>query len=129
MKIHEYQAKDILARYGVPVPRGKAVTAAGQVRKAATDLGGKVVVKAQIHAGGRGKGRFVSKANGTAAMYAKLQRDPKGTEGAGRGARVGGVRLAKTPAQASTEAKKIPGQVSGHAPDRPGGKESPAPAN
>ncbi|MGE3175146.1 MAG: ADP-forming succinate--CoA ligase subunit beta [Planctomycetota bacterium] len=56
MNIHEYQAKDVLARHGVPVPRGIPVDSAAQCRQAFTDLGGGLaVVKAQIHAGGRGK--------------------------------------------------------------------------
>jgi succinyl-CoA synthetase beta subunit len=57
MKIHEYQAKSILARYGVPVPSGEAVFKASDAKAVAERLGGgAVVVKAQIHAGGRGKG-------------------------------------------------------------------------
>jgi len=56
MKVHEYQAKEILRRYGVPTPRGKVAATPEEVRKAAEELGGRVVVKAQIHAGGRGKG-------------------------------------------------------------------------
>src|SRR5688500_15506991 len=57
MKIHEYQAKAILARHAVPVPRGEVVTSSAEAREAAKGLGGGVVVvKAQIHAGGRGKG-------------------------------------------------------------------------
>ncbi|MCX6635204.1 MAG: ADP-forming succinate--CoA ligase subunit beta [Acidobacteria bacterium] len=56
MKIHEYQAKAILAIYGVPVPRGKVAYTVDQAEAAARELGGSVVVKAQIHAGGRGKG-------------------------------------------------------------------------
>jgi succinyl-CoA synthetase beta subunit len=57
MKIHEYQGKEILKRYGVPVPQGEVVFAADAARDAAARLGGgPVVVKAQIHAGGRGKG-------------------------------------------------------------------------
>jgi succinyl-CoA synthetase beta subunit len=57
MKIHEYQAKAILARYGVPVPRGEVAFSASEAGEIARRLGGKVVVvKAQIHAGGRGKG-------------------------------------------------------------------------
>jgi succinyl-CoA synthetase beta subunit len=56
MKIHEYQAKAILAKYGVPVPRGEVVFTAEEAEAAAKKLGGSVVVKAQIHAGGRGKG-------------------------------------------------------------------------
>src|SRR5215475_3849126 len=57
MKIHEYQAKAILARYGVPVPRGEVAFNAAEAGDIARRLGGDVVVvKAQIHAGGRGKG-------------------------------------------------------------------------
>jgi len=56
MKIHEYQAKQILARYGVRIPRGEIAYTREEARKAASALGGTVVVKAQIHAGGRGKG-------------------------------------------------------------------------
>lgn len=56
MKIHEYQAKALLAKYGVPVPRGEVVFSAGDAEAAAQKIGGSVVVKAQIHAGGRGKG-------------------------------------------------------------------------
>ena len=63
MKVHEYQAKEVLARYGVTVPRNKLVTEADQVRAAAEELGGRVVVKAQIHAGGRGKGGGVKLAD------------------------------------------------------------------
>ena len=56
MNIHEYQAKQLLARFGVAVPRGAIAYTAREAEKAAKDLGGKVwVVKAQIHAGGRGK--------------------------------------------------------------------------
>jgi len=56
MKIHEYQAKQILARYGVRIPRGEIAYSKDEARRAAGKLGGTVVVKAQIHAGGRGKG-------------------------------------------------------------------------
>ena len=56
MKVHEYQAKEVLARYGVAVPRNILITDASEAKAAAVKLGGKVVVKAQIHAGGRGKG-------------------------------------------------------------------------
>src|SRR6185436_272659 len=56
MKIHEYQAKAILAKHGVPVPRGEVALSAAEAAAAARRLGGTVVVKAQIHAGGRGKG-------------------------------------------------------------------------
>jgi succinyl-CoA synthetase beta subunit len=57
LKIHEYQAKSVLARYGVPVPRGEVASSAAEAGEIAGRLGGSVVVvKAQIHAGGRGKG-------------------------------------------------------------------------
>jgi len=65
MKVHEYQAKEIVRRYGVPTPRGIVVDTPEEARQAAKDLGGRVVVKAQIHAGGRGKGGGV-----------KLAKDP-----------------------------------------------------
>src|ERR1700722_8926390 len=78
MKIHEYQAKEIFRRFGVPTPRGEMVTTPEQARAVAERLGTKiVVVKAQIHAGGRGK--------------------------------AGGVKLAKSPAEAAELAKSILG--------------------
>ncbi len=55
MKAHEYQAKQLMAEYGVPVPKGGVAKTPAEAKKAAADLGGKVVVKAQVHAGGRGK--------------------------------------------------------------------------
>jgi succinyl-CoA synthetase beta subunit len=64
MKIHEYQAKAILARHGVPVPQGEVVFNASDAADAARRLGGTVVVKAQIHAGGRGKGGGVKVVKG-----------------------------------------------------------------
>src|SRR5688572_14177671 len=78
MKIHEHQGKAILARHGVPVPRGEMTTRVEDVKAIAEKLGGGVsVVKAQIHAGGRGKG--------------------------------GGVKVAKTPAEAEQHACQILG--------------------
>jgi succinyl-CoA synthetase beta subunit len=78
MKIHEYQAKEIFRRYGVPTPRGEMVTSPEQARATAERLGTNVVVvKAQIHAGGRGK--------------------------------AGGVKLAKSPAEAAELAKAMLG--------------------
>ncbi len=56
MKIHEYQAKEILNSFGVPVPQGGVARTPEDAETIAKDLGGQVVVKAQIHAGGRGKG-------------------------------------------------------------------------
>ena len=55
MNLHEYQAREILRRHGIPVPEGEVVTTPAAAKAAATRLGGSVVVKAQVHAGGRGK--------------------------------------------------------------------------
>jgi succinyl-CoA synthetase beta subunit len=68
MKIHEYQAKALLARHGVPVPRGEVAATVDEAVSAAEKLNKAVVVKAQIHAGGRGKGGGV-----------KVAKDPKET--------------------------------------------------
>jgi len=75
MKIHEYQAKAILARYGVPVPRGEVAYTVEEAEAAARKLGGSVVVKAQIHAGGRGKGggvKVAQNATEAAAISKKM---------------------------------------------------------
>lgn len=56
MKVHEFQAKTLLAQYGVPVPRGRAAASAAEARAIAQEIGRPVAVKAQVHAGGRGKG-------------------------------------------------------------------------
>jgi len=66
MKIHEYQAKALLAQYRVPVPRGAVAFTAEEAERAAQKIGGSVVVKAQIHAGGRGKGGGVKVAKDAA---------------------------------------------------------------
>jgi succinyl-CoA synthetase beta subunit len=66
MKIHEYQAKAILAKYDVPVPRGEVAYTVEEAELAAKKIGGSVVVKAQIHAGGRGKGGGVKIAKNAA---------------------------------------------------------------
>ncbi len=80
MKIHEYQGKEIFRKYGVPVPRGIVARSPDEAERAAKELGTKVtVVKAQIHAGGRGKG--------------------------------GGVKLAKSPAEAKDIAKQMLGMM------------------
>ena len=55
MKIHEYQAKGLFAKYGIPVPNGQAASDPDQAAHAATQLGGRAVIKAQVHAGGRGR--------------------------------------------------------------------------
>ncbi|MGH2486087.1 MAG: ATP-grasp domain-containing protein, partial [Ktedonobacterales bacterium] len=55
MKIHEYQAKEILARYGIPVQPGKVATTPEQAEQIAREFGAPVVIKAQVYVGGRGK--------------------------------------------------------------------------
>ena len=90
MNIHEYQAKAILRDFGVPVAKGIAITNPAEAEAAAQNLSGPVyVVKAQIHAGGRGKGTF------------------KELE-AGAG---GGVRLARSPKDVAAEAAKMLGKT------------------
>lgn len=87
MNIHEYQAKELFLKFGVPTPAGAVASTKEEAAKAATDLGGKgLVVKAQVHAGGRGKGTFK---NGFK----------------------GGVQLADTVEQAADYAEKMIGQV------------------
>ena len=68
MKIHEYQAKEILRSFGVPVPNGAVARTPEEVEAIAKDLGGAVVVKAQIHAGGRGKGGGIKLASDPAEV-------------------------------------------------------------
>ncbi len=88
MNIHEYQAKRLLKEYGAPVSDGRAVFNAKEAEAAAKELPGPVyVVKAQIHAGGRGKGKFKEESAGEA----------------------GGVRIAKTPEEAAQFAKQMLG--------------------
>ena len=71
MKIHEYQGKEILRQFGVPVPRGIPAFTVQEAVEAAQKLGGPVwVVKAQIHAGGRGKGGGVKVAKSLAPVKA-----------------------------------------------------------
>jgi len=75
MKIHEHQAKEILARYAVPVPRGRVAWSVEEARQVAAELGGRVVVKAQIHAGGRGKGggvKLADNADAAAEVASKI---------------------------------------------------------
>ena len=71
MNLHEYQAKELLSRYGVKVPRGKMVESVADAARAAEELGLPVVIKAQIHAGGRGKAGGVKLAR-TAADVLKM---------------------------------------------------------
>jgi len=63
LKIHEYQAKALLAQYGIPVPRGKVVSTPAEAREIATEIGGKVVIKAQVYTGGRGKAGGIKTVN------------------------------------------------------------------
>ncbi|MCX7974586.1 MAG: ADP-forming succinate--CoA ligase subunit beta, partial [Candidatus Aminicenantes bacterium] len=63
MKIHEYQAKQILAKFGVQIPKGDVAETPAQAKEIATKIGGKVVLKAQVHAGGRGKAGGIRLAN------------------------------------------------------------------
>jgi succinyl-CoA synthetase beta subunit len=87
MNIHEYQAKELLEKFGVATPRGRAASTPDEAERAARDLGtDDLVIKAQIHAGGRGKGTF---ANGFK----------------------GGVHLCKSPQEAREIASKMLGQV------------------
>ncbi len=55
MKLHEYQSKQIFARYGIPIPKGRVAATAGEARQIAEELGGRVVIKSQVLVGGRGK--------------------------------------------------------------------------
>ncbi len=69
MKIHEYQAKELFQKYAIPIPRGKVAFSVEEAKKTAAELGAfPVVVKAQIHAGGRGKGGGVKLAQSEAEM-------------------------------------------------------------
>jgi len=90
MNIHEYQAKAVLKEFGVPVSRGVAILKASEAEAAAKDLGGPLwVVKSQIHAGGRGKGKFKEAAAGDK----------------------GGVRLAKSIDEVKTFAQQMLGNT------------------
>ncbi len=55
MKIHEYQAKEVFGKYGIPTPKGRVATTPEEVKKIAEEIGGLVAVKSQVHVGGRGK--------------------------------------------------------------------------
>ncbi len=71
MNIHEYQAKEILRRFGVPIPPGDVATTVAEAEAIATKLGGPVMVKAQVHAGGRGKAGGVKFCKDVAAAKEK----------------------------------------------------------
>jgi succinyl-CoA synthetase beta subunit len=109
MKLHEYQARDLLAQNGVATTRGRVATTPAEARAIAQELGGKTVVKAQIHAGGRGKGRLVAQSE-TADMYHKLTTDADNYSGKVKGERVGGVRLADSVDEAEAAAGAILGK-------------------
>ncbi len=70
MKVHEYQAKELFRQYGIPVPRGKVAETPEEAKKVAEELGGNLfVVKAQVHAGGRGKAGGVKLAKSVDEVY------------------------------------------------------------
>ncbi|WP_022728557.1 ADP-forming succinate--CoA ligase subunit beta [Fodinicurvata sediminis] len=76
MNIHEYQAKSLLAKFGVAVPKGQVAYTPAEAEKAADELGGPVwVVKSQIHAGGRGAGRFKEDPDGKGGVRVVKSRD------------------------------------------------------
>jgi succinyl-CoA synthetase beta subunit len=108
VNVHEYQGKDLLRKFSVAVPRGRMVTSAAEAKKAAEELGTKVVVvKAQIHAGGRGAGAIVANESEAAEVFEKnLAR-----EGLPKHDKPGGVKLAKSPAEAGEYAGKILGSL------------------
>lgn len=107
MNIHEYQAKKLLAGYKVPTPRGYLITKAADAEKAAADLGTPVVVvKSQIHAGGRGKGRLF--------RPGQLQGSP---------VLEGGVQVVRSPAAAREACEKILGNILVTQQTGPEGKE------
>ncbi len=66
MKLHEYQSKQIFSKYGIPIPKGRVASTAGEAKSIAEELGGRVVVKAQVLVGGRGKAGGVQLAHNPA---------------------------------------------------------------
>jgi succinyl-CoA synthetase beta subunit len=108
VNVHEYQGKDLLRKAGVAVPRGRMVTSADQAKIAAEELGTPVVVvKAQIHAGGRGAGAVVKTEAEAVEVFEKhLKR-----EGLPKHAKAGGVKLAKSPAAAEEAAAAMLGSL------------------
>ncbi len=103
MKLHEYQAKSLLGRYGVPLLPGIPATTPDEAVAAAEKLGGPLwVVKSQIHAGGRGKGRFKG-----AVSDAELAKAAKGEDAEGKG----GVRLARSIEDVREAAAEMLGNV------------------
>ena len=105
MNIHEYQAKQLLARYGVAVPKGFVAYTAEEAEKAAQQLPGPVwVVKSQIHAGGRGAGRFANDPNGKGGVrVVKSVADVK----ANAAAMLGNVLVTKQTGPKGKEVKRL----------------------
>jgi succinyl-CoA synthetase beta subunit len=99
MNVHEFQAKALLHSHGVPVPRGECVSSGEAVRRLAETLGPRLVLKAQIHAGGRGKGRFLHRDGGEPLMHPVTQ-EP-----------LGGVVVAADAAEAVEVARRMLGNV------------------
>src|SRR5205085_6151271 len=79
MKIHEYQAEELLAAAGAIVPRGIVASSPAEAQSAFDRMGGPVVLKAQIHAGGRGKGRFKNSGKDFGGVKFIKSRDEVGT--------------------------------------------------
>ncbi len=108
MNVHEFQAKELLRGFGVAVPRGRVVERGADAKAVAEELASPVVVvKAQIHAGGRGAGAVVS----AAADAAQVFEQHLAREGLPKHDRPGGVRLAKSPQQAAEFAEAMIGQL------------------
>ena len=104
MNIHEYQAKQLLAGYGVAVPRGKPAFTADEAQQAAQELGGSLwVVKSQIHAGGRGAGRFKDEPEGGGVRVVKSIDDVRGNADA----MLGSVLVTKQTGDAGKEVKRV----------------------
>jgi succinyl-CoA synthetase beta subunit len=99
VNIHEFQAKAIFHQHGVPVPEGSVAHSSDQARAVAEKLGGKVVVKAQIHAGGRGKGTFRREDEGEPLMRPGTDKP------------LGGVIVVDGAAEAEQAAEKMLGNV------------------
>jgi succinyl-CoA synthetase beta subunit len=104
VKVHEFQAKSLLQKYGVPLLKGGHATTPDEAVKAAEAIGGSLwVVKSQIHAGGRGKGRF--KEQVSADAIARVARGEEAGEGKG------GVRLARSLAEVREHAASLLGNT------------------
>ena len=111
MNIHEYQAKQLFKAHGVPVPGGGTATTEREARALIQEHGPAVVIKAQVHAGGRGKGRIV-KRDRASRMYNDLARQPERSQGQIAGRRRGGVRIASGVEEALKEFRPMMDQDS-----------------